>query len=241
MQPKLKLGLSLWLSGMVGATALTLFVVPQLLSGKTLSIPLPVLLFISLIQSAIFVGLAVGVGVVFTPKVALAAPSLTAAIEGQPVWPSLRKQLIPGLAGGLAGGIFVGLLLQHAPASFQALTPPLAIRVLYGGITEELLLRWGAMSLLLWLMWRAFQADSNAPRLTLVWASIVISAVLFAAAHLPAVSVLSGSLTQETVSFVLAGNTAFGVLAGYLFWRYGLECAVICHALAHLFAYAMNG
>jgi hypothetical protein len=32
-------------------------------------------------------------------------------------------------------------------------------------------------------------------------------------------------------------NTAFGVLFGYLFWRYGLEAAMIAHATAHVVSY----
>jgi hypothetical protein len=32
-------------------------------------------------------------------------------------------------------------------------------------------------------------------------------------------------------------NSVFGVLFGYLFWRYGLEAAMIAHAAAHLVNY----
>jgi hypothetical protein len=32
-------------------------------------------------------------------------------------------------------------------------------------------------------------------------------------------------------------NAAFGVLFGYLFWRYGLEAAMIAHATAHVVSY----
>jgi hypothetical protein len=30
------------------------------------------------------------------------------------------------------------------------------------------------------------------------------------------------------------------VLFGYLFWRYGLEAAMIAHAMAHLVSYAVG-
>jgi hypothetical protein len=35
------------------------------------------------------------------------------------------------------------------------------------------------------------------------------------------------------VAFVIGVNTAFGLLFGYLYWRHGLEAAMIAHALAH--------
>ena len=37
--------------------------------------------------------------------------------------------------------------------------------------------------------------------------------------------------------FVIGANTAFGLLFGYLFWRYGLESAMIAHAVAHVVSY----
>jgi len=41
-------------------------------------------------------------------------------------------------------------------------------------------------------------------------------------------------LTVPVVAFVLVGNTAFGLVAGWLYARHGLEAAVIAHVLAHL-------
>jgi len=39
------------------------------------------------------------------------------------------------------------------------------------------------------------------------------------------------------VLFVIVANTAFGVLFGYLYWRYGLEAAMIAHGTAHVVGY----
>ncbi len=52
--------------------------------------------------------------------------------------------------------------------------------------------------------------------------------------HLPATAVQVGELTADVVLFVVGANTAFGILFGYLFWRYGLEAAMIAHAFAHV-------
>jgi membrane protease YdiL (CAAX protease family) len=73
-----------------------------------------------------------------------------------------------------------------------------------------------------------------------IWLAIAVSALVFAAGHLPAASVLLGSLDLAVVAFVVGVNTAFGLLFGYLFWRHGLESAMIAHALAHAVSFLAN-
>ena len=50
---------------------------------------------------------------------------------------------------------------------------------------------------------------------------------------------LVGELTADVVVFVVVANSVFGVLFGYLFWRYGLEAAMIAHGTAHLVNYVV--
>jgi membrane protease YdiL (CAAX protease family) len=45
---------------------------------------------------------------------------------------------------------------------------------------------------------------------------------------------LVGVLTVEMLAYVLAGNTVFGIVAGYLYWTWGLETAILAHAGAHV-------
>jgi membrane protease YdiL (CAAX protease family) len=117
---------------------------------------------------------------------------------------------------------------------------PIVARVLYGGITEELLLRWGLMTALVWLAWRFLQQRRSPVRAGFVWLAIAVSALIFGAGHLPAASVLLGAMDMSVVAFVIGVNTAFGLLFGYLFWRHGLESAIIAHALAHVVSFVAN-
>lgn len=110
----------------------------------------------------------------------------------------------------------------------------MAARLLYGGITEELLLRWGLMSALLWLFWRLLQHGSGRPSMLSVALAVVAAALLFGLGHLPAAQALTGGLTLPIVAYVVGANAVFGVLAGWLFWRFGLEAAMLAHATAHL-------
>jgi len=237
----LKLGSAIWGAGMLGVVALILLHGRQLLEGQDLPVPLSVALLISLVQSAVFLGLAVWAGTALAPRVGLGAPTFAAIVAaGDPI-AALRQQVVPGLVGGLLGaGILLGAQV-FVPGPLAAVpesaSPPLIARLLYGGVTEEVLIRWGLMTVFLWLGWRFVQRDEAAPRQVFVWVAIVLSAVLFGAGHLPAASALVGTLTLSVVTYILLVNAAFGVVAGYLFFRYGLEAAIIAHALAHLFAY----
>ena len=56
---------------------------------------------------------------------------------------------------------------------------------------------------------------------------------------MPAAAALLGTLSGDVVIFVIGANAVFGVLFGYLFWRYGLEAAMIAHGTAHAVSYVV--
>ena len=49
-----------------------------------------------------------------------------------------------------------------------------------------------------------------------------------------------GGLTAEVLAFVVGWNTLAGLVFGWLFWRHGLEAAIVAHALAHVVAVAVG-
>lgn len=244
--PRLRLGLALWAAGMAGAVAITVMVLPQVLGQveEPLPAPLWVISLASLVQSGLLLALATWAGVMLTPAVGFRAPAFEAVVTGRPIGPALRPQLLPGLIAGVPGGIALFAAFHFAPAVVAQVQDrfaiPIVARVLYGGITEELLLRWGLMTALAWSAWRFLQQRRGPVRAGFVWLAIVVSALLFAAGHLPAAAVLIGALDVPVVAFVIGVNTAFGLLFGYLFWRHGLESAMIAHALAHALAHAVS-
>jgi hypothetical protein len=195
-------------------------------------------------QSALLLGLAVLIGVLLAPKVHLAAPVLSALAEGRPALELLRPQLLPGLIGGIAGASILVVVASVAPEPMHHLQPmvglPAAAKLLYGGITEELMLRWGFMTLVIWLLWRSGQRGSGVPSAAVAWLGIGISALIFGIGHLPAASALFGGLSASVVAYVVAGNAAFGIIAGWLYARFGLESAMIAHALTHAFFLAVS-
>lgn len=240
----LRFELILWAAGMLGVAAMVFLVAPNLLAKRPAKLPLPVVLLLSLVQSGLFVGLAVWAGAALAPLVGLSAPVFLALAENGSVLAALQPQLIPGAVGGLLGAAVVVAAQTVAPVAlrtyFESLTPSLPQRMLvgalYGGITEEILMRWGLMTFVVWLPWKFLQHQQGLPSDLMVYAAIAVSAIIFAAGHLPAVASV-GKLTPDVVVFVLVANSVFGIVAGYLFWRFGLEAAIIAHAIAHLLAH----
>lgn len=239
-----RLILAAWAVGLPGVAAVAVSVLPGLLDTQALPVPAWVVILAGTAQSAGLLAVAALAGAALAPKVGLRAPVLSALAARQPLWAPLGPQLVPDVVGGLCGFALLALFAGSAPDAIRdlqhQLALPLAVRVLYGGVTEELLLRWGVMTVLVWLLWRYGQTGAGDPSPVLVWLAITASAVLFGAAHLPAASALVGELSAPVVLHVLLANTAFGLIAGYLYWRHGLESAMVAHASVHLASFVLG-
>lgn len=234
---KFRLAAALWLAAMVGVVVLSLTVIPQLLARTPQSIPLGVAVAASVAQSGVLLALAVWAGVALAGPLGLGAPAIEAAVSGAAAWPALRRQLVPaGIAGAFVGALLV-LLARIAPTELDALGQafeiPVVARLLYGGVTEEVLMRWGLMTVLIWLPWRVVQKRVGLPRASYVVGAIAVAALLFGILHLPAAVAMGASLNAAVVTYIVAGNAVPGIVFGALYWRCGLEAAIIAHALAH--------
>ena len=106
--------------------------------------------------------------------------------------------------------------------------------VLYGGVIEEVMLRLFVMSLIAWALWKLiFRKEKIAPEGVIIAAN-VIAAVLFAAGHLPATAVLFGTLSPLILLRCFLLNGGFGLVFGRLYRKYGIQYAMIAHALVHV-------
>lgn len=236
----------LGLTGIVSVLLIDLNALVALIPNTTTDITItPALKLLSLVQPSLILTVAVFIGIALAPRVGLSAPAAEALASGGDVVTPLRSQFAPGVAGGLVGGICIVLIsLLSKPflsagaidriGSFSKLVP-LPTRVLYGGLTEELLLRWGFMTLVVWAMWRVLKKGQNVPTRAHFVFGILLSSLVFGAGHLPvAFTLLPDAFTLPLVLFVIFANSTFGVIAGYLYWKKGLESAMIAHIVGHL-------
>lgn len=232
-----KLAAILGLFGFPGVLSLLLIdlkVPPEL--GN--SLPLPAFKLLGLIQPTILLTIAVLAGVNLFDKVGLSAPAMVAIASRQPFIPKIKLQILPGLIGGVVGGLSLALTAflwrPWLPTQLWSVPPtPLIVRFLYGGMTEEILLRWGLMTFLLWGSWVWLQHRQGSPQTLYVAIAISVSAVLFGIGHLPLIAVLGLPLTASLVAYIVLANSLFGMIAGYLYWKHGLEAAILAHLLCH--------
>ncbi|MCY7338540.1 MAG: CPBP family intramembrane metalloprotease, partial [Sphingomonas bacterium] len=132
----------------------------------------------------------------------------------------------------VAFGAFVSPEIGRASslgARLSAFEIPLLTKLLYGGITEELLTRWGLVSLFAWLGWR-LSGRPECPKNSIFWIAIAGSALLFALGHLALLMLITPNPQSWLVAAVLLGNAIPGILFGWLFWRKGKRG---CHPGAH--------
>lgn len=250
MRFKTRLFVILWLAGLAGVFSFLLVDLNALIgiipipAGTEIPPITPALKFLSLVQPAVILSIAVLVGVALASKVGLSSPVAEAAAGGESINSAFTPQIIPGIVGGLAGGV---LIVLSAFLSKQFLPPevitrinelgklvPLPTRLLYGGIVEELMLRWGLMTLLVWAAWRLFQKGRDKPKPVYFVAAIVISSVVFGIGHLPVAFMLLPEATFGLTLYVIVANSIFGLIAGYIYWKKGLESAMIAHMMAHV-------
>lgn len=187
-----------------------------------------------LIQPAIILVACVFLGLWAAPKVGLDAPVLGALTERGDWVSPLRAGFVPVVLGGAASAavlVAYGLVTGPFFAGEQAgLALPMVTRLLYGGVAEEIMLRWGVLSLL-----ALFALKIGMQLRAAQWTGNAAAALLFAAGHLPALFALVDP-PGWLIGAVIAGNASVGLIFGWLYIRKGLEAAMIAHALAHLFA-----
>ena len=190
----------------------------------------PAIYAAAFLQGLVIFSIVTFLGLILAPKVGFSLPIL----EGDNKLDYLKKILAPSILWGLAGGILITLLaIPFGEASIELFVVemyvPLWARFLaifYGGIAEEVLMRLFVMSLFAWAFMKIkVQKDVS------IWIAIIISTVLFGVGHLP----MTGAFIEITATVVLRAiilNGAGSIIFSLLFWKKGLESAIIAHFFA---------
>lgn len=242
----------LWSAGAVGiAIGVPVSLRALLPHIPAASLPAPaVLIAASLAQSAVLLSAAVATGVALAPRLGLRSHLAAWGSVGTALLPALRSEVPLAVGAGCATGLTIWALdkatLPWMPARLQTLVQAetrdvltTLTGVLYGGITEELLIRWCVMSLFAWSGWRFVQRNGGRPQAPIMWGAIALSALVFGLGHLPAATALQVPLTPAMVARTLVFNGLAGVVYGTLFWRRSLEAGMVAHAMTHVALSAM--
>ena len=106
----------------------------------------------------------------------------------------------------------------------------------YGGVIEEIMLRWffmGLIALILVMIFARKKDKNEIPNWIFIMAN-VISAFVFAAGHLPATQMFFGRITGLILFRCFLLNGVFALFFGRWFRKYGIQYAMTGHLGIHL-------
>lgn len=247
--PQLRIALVLGIASAV-ATAL-LF--PYLLALKpgalalaaaAMHVPPAAVVALQSLQNGVIYFLLAWAGLKLGAPLGLGAPWLGAVLYGR-ARPASSAWLRAALLGTAAGLLVVGAIGLFGapfdePASASHPSPAMAAKGLlaspYGAIVEEVGLRVFVMGLAAWLLARLCGGEAK-PWIML--AAIVFAALVFGAGHLPMAAQLA-PLTAGLVARIVAYNALAGLVFGWLYWKRGLEHAMLAHFAADVVLHVLS-
>jgi membrane protease YdiL (CAAX protease family) len=230
----------IWLTLVLAASISGVLVIPYSLefAGQSLP-PLPeflVIALLSFIQYFVMFGLLAFFGLWISKKIELEP---TPVLSGKT---RLKEHLTLSVVLGIAAGVAIVLLDlildslfvfpdigagTGAPGAFVGF-----LASFYGGIGEEVLLRLFLVPFLCLLILGAMKLLGYAKTWkhtdSIVWISVIAAAIVFGLGHLPGTAVIM-PITPPVVLRAVLLNGIGGVVFGWLFYRKGLEFAMISH------------
>jgi len=246
----------LWIASMLAVIAVLPYALElqpsarQILESPKSPMPLPVTIALGALQTAVLFAIAIFGGLFFASRVGLETPLLDSATRGESVAGRVRSilplSIILGVLGtllilGLEFFLFQPAILKELGNAAAALnlrtSQPVAwkgfLASFYGGIAEELLLRLFVMSFFVWLGRFISKTTEGKPTAAVIWTANILAAVLFGLGHLPALAPLV-PLTPLVIARTVVLNGLLGIIFGWLYWKRGLEAAMISHFSADL-------
>jgi len=211
---------------------------------KELPIPLVLLLTLQIAQNAILFAFFILAGSYLAGKVGLRIPVLERWSRGEEIKSTFKTSL--GISIILA--VLAVFLIVALDFSFYFIFPNEPIYTVklpqipmwqgflvsfYGGINEEIMNRLFLMSLIIWMLSKIKKTTEGEPQGLTAWLAIVATAMIFGLLHLPSTAALI-SITPFVVARAIILNGIAGIIFGWLYWRKGLESAMISHFVADI-------
>jgi hypothetical protein len=201
----------------------------------------PLLFILSLVRNMVIFALAIFLGLLLSKHIGMGLPIAQGLLEGKNQTKEIKSIMLISICLGTWAGIAIVLL--NIP--FARLIPELSLSdssvaawkallaSFYGGIAEEVLLRLFMVSLLAWIAFKIKKNADGRPTDIGIWVSIFLAAIIFGLGHLPATAQIT-PLTGTVVARAIVLNGVGGIAFGWLYWKKGLESAMIAHFTADI-------
>lgn len=237
--PHLKLALLLGVAGTLATLALSPYLMALMpLKFALLPVPLWVVLGAQALQAGVLCWLLGWLGLFLGARHRLDAPWLRTWVYRQPREAGRQSHWwLAAVLGAVSALVVIGIDLigspWHATDAHAALDSAWrgGLASFYGSIVEETECRLFLVSLFVWLL--AWTSRRQA-RSWMFVVAIVLAALLFGASHLPAAFATGMAHTPLLIGRIVLLNAVVGVVSGTLFWKYGLEHAMLAHFCADL-------
>jgi hypothetical protein len=174
----------------------------------------------------------------FTQKINFQLPLLEAILEKKKYRKKLKNILGISILVGIVTAVVIFALdavFAVKGATISTNYAPVWQKILasfYGGIVEEVLMRLFLMTFFIWVGMKLLK--QNQPSKTVILMSIFLAAIIFGLGHLPVTASLT-EINSLIFSRAILLNGIGGVVFGWLFWKKGLESAIIAHFTADIF------
>lgn len=200
----------------------------------------PVILIAQIIQAAILFSIAIFFGLFLAKRVGFGIPILEGMLRGEQPGAYLRSILPLSVGLGALASVLIVLFSFFFASSLDFLKAEMAVPAwksflasFYGGTGEEVLLRLFLMTFFVWITFKIKKTPEGKPTAAGIWLAIILSSAIFGLGHLP----ITGALTAITPAVVLRAlvlNGIGGIIFGWLYWKRGLESAMISHFSADI-------
>jgi membrane protease YdiL (CAAX protease family) len=217
----------------VASVVVTFFVLPYTiaLSPSLANILTPIVLVAQVIQAFVVFSISIYLGLLLSQKVGFGMPVL----EGKKPVSYISSILKLSIGMGILGGILIILFsIPFASLSVTFLKAEMSVSIwkrllasFYGGIAEEIVFRLFLMSLFVWISTKIIKNRDGYPTRIGIWISIIVSSIIFGLGHLG----ITGGVVAITpiVIFRAILLNSISVIFSWLYWKKGLESAMIAH------------
>lgn len=239
MKGKIKLSIILFIMGFLGVLTLLTMPLPIANLPEPLkNIPILVIKMLTLIQPTFLLFISVLVGILLYNRVGLTVPTISALLKIEKPKIFFSNQIKFGIPIGIISGLLIYLisylfsLILDDKTLIQTNNYDLTIlmRFLYGGITEEIMMRFGLMTFFVWIVFIIIKKQNS----FIYWFGIILSSIIFGLGHFPTVYLAVGNPSLLLLVYILIGNSVAGLFYGWLYWKKGLEASFIAHIFTHV-------
>ena len=189
-----------------------------------------------------------GLGLLMASRIGLGSPFIEKAVRGEAIKHNFGFYVAISIAAGLAvsAGLIVvdGLIfgqpftqiLDPTGVDLTGKRPPFwqgFIAAFSAGILEETLFRLFGMTLIMWLLQFVVRSEAKHNLFTFMIANIIM-AIVFALSHITNLALFEVQPTSAIILRILVLNSILALPFGWLYYRYGLETAVIAHIVTDI-------